>query len=196
MTDTWTRGTAWLSADRAYRYVLTRRWDDGPVMAWIMLNPSTADADTNDPTIRRCIGFARREGCGAIWVVNLFALRATDPRVLRASPDPVGPANDSFLRERTRTDYVVAAWGAHGSLNGRSHEVRTALADIPLLCLGITRGGEPRHPLYVQSDTPLVRLPDDNSGRASWPATTSTAWQQAAGSGHARGLYQTRRRGQ
>ena len=160
---TWLRGTATLSADRAYRYVLTRRWDDGPVMTWIMLNPSTADADTDDPTIRRCIGFARREGCGAIRVVNLFALRATSPNALRASSDPVGPDNDSFLRERTHAEYVVAAWGAHGGLHGRSHEVRAALRHLPLLCLGVTPGGEPRHPLYVRSSTPFIPLPGSSS---------------------------------
>ena len=157
----WPRGTATLSADRTYRYLLTRRWDDGPVMTWIMLNPSTADADTDDPTIRRCTGFARREGCGAICVVNLFALRATDPRELRTSPDPVGPDNDSFLLERTRAGSVVAAWGSHGSLNGRSRAVAALLvaAEVPLLALGVTSSGEPRHPLYIRSDAPFTAWP-------------------------------------
>ncbi len=156
---TWLRGTAMFSADRAYRYVLTRRWGDGPVMTFIGLNPSTADADTDDPTVRRLVGFARREDCGSVCVVNLFALRATDPRALRASPDPVGPGNDAFLRERTQAAYVVAAWGAHGALDGRAAEVRALLADVPLLCFARTASGEPRHPLYVRSDAPFVPLP-------------------------------------
>lgn len=155
---TWLRGTATFSADRAYRYVLTRRWGDGPVMTFIGLNPSTADADADDPTVRRLVGFARRAGCGSVCAVNLFALRATDPRALRRSPDPVGPDNDGFLRERTQVTYVVAAWGAHGNLNGRSARVRVMLSAIPLLCFGLTANGEPRHPLYVRSDAPLLSL--------------------------------------
>jgi len=156
---TWLRGTATLSADRAYRYLLTRRWDDGPAMTWIMLNPSTADASEDDPTIRRCVGFARREGCGAIQVVNLFALRAADPRELLASPDPVGPGNDGFLLARPLAACIVAAWGTHGSLRGRSAEVRAMLVGVRLLCLGVTSIGEPRHPLYVRADAPLVPFP-------------------------------------
>ena len=156
---TWLRGTATLSADRAYRYLLTRRWGDGPAICWIMLNPSTADASEDDPTIRRCIGFARREGCEAIHVVNLFALRAADPRELLASPDPVGPGSDGFLLARPLSVCTVAAWGAHGSLRGRSSQVRAMLASVPLLCLGLTSGGEPRHPMYVRADVPLVPLP-------------------------------------
>jgi hypothetical protein len=158
---TWRRGTARLSADRAYRYMLTRWWADGLVMMFIGLNPSTADADTDDPTVRRLIGFARRESCGSVWVVNLFALRATDPRALRVSPDPVGPLNDRFLRERTRAACVAAAWGAHGNLNGRSAQVRAMFPAVPLLllCFGLTANGEPRHPLYMRSDAPLLSLP-------------------------------------
>ena len=156
---TWLRGTAALSADRAYRYLLTRRWGDGSAMTWIMLNPSTADAAEDDPTIRRCIGFARREGCEAIQVVNLFALRAADPRDLLASPDPAGPGNDGFLLARPLAACTIAAWGARGSLHGRSAEVRAMLAGARLLCLGVTSGGEPRHPLYARADTPLVPFP-------------------------------------
>ena len=83
---------------RVYRYLLTRRWGTVPAMVWIMLNPSTADAFAEDPTIRRCLIFAHREGCGGLTVVNLFALRSTDPKALTRHPDPVGPANDTFIR--------------------------------------------------------------------------------------------------
>ena len=175
--EVWLRGTATLSADRAYRYLLTRRWGDGPAMTWIMLNPSTADASDDDPTIRRCIGFARREGCAAIQVVNLFALRAADPRELRASPDPVGPGNDGFLLARPAAACIVAAWGASGNFLGRSRKVRVMLGGTALLCLGLTSAGEPRHPLYSRSDTPLVPFP------AITPARSSALEKHAAGRG-------------
>jgi hypothetical protein len=158
-----------LSPDRAYRYVLTRTWGDAPAMTWVMLNPSTADAKTDDPTIRRCVRFARREGCGGIAVVNLFGLRATDPRALRdsleAGIDPVGPVNDWFVRMHTQgASRVVAAWGTHGTLRGRAAEVARMLEVIPgirLECLGVTKDGHPKHPLArgrerVPDDAPLV----------------------------------------
>lgn len=148
------------SADRAYRYILTRTWDIGaPVMTWIMLNPSTADAMTDDPTIRRCTGFARREGCGGISVVNLFALRATDPADLSRHPDPAGPDNDRWLwMHATSGRLVIAAWGAHKLADARAREVarRLAEAGVQAQCLGVTSAGHPRHPLYVRSDAPLV----------------------------------------
>lgn len=148
------------SADKTYRYVLTRTWDISlPVAKWIMLNPSTADAMKDDPTIRRCAGFARREGCGGIAVVNLFALRATDPAALRQADDPAGPANDPFIAIHAGPgDLVIAAWGAGGTLNGRAAEVgqRLTAAGVRLKCLGVTAAGQPRHPLYVRADAPLL----------------------------------------
>ncbi len=149
------------SPDKAYRYVLTRTWDAAlPAMTWIMLNPSTADAMTDDPTIRRCRAFARREGSGGIAVVNLFGLRATDPRALREHADPAGPANDWFVRLHAQAaPRTIAAWGACGALRGRASEIAGALGVIPgirLECLGVTADGSPRHPLYVRSDAPLI----------------------------------------
>jgi hypothetical protein len=153
-------GAAWFSRDRGYRYLLTRRWGDpAPWMTWIMLNPSTADASADDPTIRRCTAFARREGCGGMDVVNLFALRATDPAALSASDDPVGPDNDLFVAQHAaQATFAVAAWGVHGALRGRGAHVARLLADagVRLLCFGTTKGGDPRHPLYVRSEAPLV----------------------------------------
>ena len=115
------RGTAVLSTDQTRRYLLTRRWDDGPLMAWVMLNPSTADARTDDATITRCTRRARDFGAfGGIAVVNLFSLRATDPRALTNCPDPVGAGNDSFIVRTCRTAVLVAvAWGVHGAYLGR-----------------------------------------------------------------------------
>ena len=147
------------SADRTYRYVLTRTWDlVAPVMCWIMLNPSTADAMTDDPTIRRCKAFARREGCGGISVVNLFALRATDPRELSRHPDPVGPSCGKFLNLHATAAVTVAAWGERGTLDGRDRKVRSLLTEggARPMCLGVTASGQPRHPLYVRSDAPLI----------------------------------------
>ncbi len=163
--DTWDdllgqrAGSAWFSPCKRYRYLLTRAWDHVPqAMTWIMLNPSAADAFMDDPTIRRCVSFARREHFGSIRVVNLFALRATDPRELLACDDPVGPDNDRFLRDHGTATLAVAAWGAGGALAGRGRDVGRMLAGAgaKLLCLGVTADGHPRHPLYVRADAPLL----------------------------------------
>lgn len=147
---------------RTHRYLLVRRWGDGAVMTWIMLNPSTADAFNDDPTIRRCVRFARREGFGGIRVLNLFALRSPDPQVLRSHPDPVGASNDRFISEWAAAP-AVAAWGAHGSLHDRNRDVMRLLAvfEVPLLCLGVTKVGHPKHPLArgrerIPDNAPLV----------------------------------------
>lgn len=147
-----------LSPDGAYRYVLHRRWDAaGPVMAWVGLNPSTADASADDATIRRMSAFARREGCGGICVLNLYALRSPDPAALARHPDPVGPDNDSWLRGLAPDGPVIAAWGAHAAAGARWPAVTELLAaaGITLSCLGTTADGSPRHPLYVRADAPL-----------------------------------------
>src|SRR5262249_12400239 len=154
--------SAILSPCLTYRYVLTRAWDEAlPLSYWIMLNPSTADASLDDPTIRRCMSFARRWGCGGIDVRNLFALRATEPRRLRGGDHPpFGPDNDKHLialAER-RPGPVVAAWGTHGALFSRGTYVTHLLAEraVPLSCLGTTKDGHPKHPLYVRTDVPLI----------------------------------------
>jgi hypothetical protein len=151
--------SAVISDDGVYRYLLMRRIAPvGRVMTFLMLNPSTADALVDDPTIRRCKSFAVREGAGTLYVVNLYALRATDPRELAAHVDPVGPRNDEFLRiQGMSATTLVAAWGNGGSLHGRGAEVTVMLAEagVRLMCLGRTRSGEPRHPLYVRADKPL-----------------------------------------
>lgn len=152
--------TATFSANRTYRYLLTRTWGDGPAAAWIMLNPSTADAFADDPTIWRVIGFSRREGCGSVAVVNLYGLRATDPAELWKHPDPVGWHGDDYLTApaRLHADLVIAAWGAGGARKGRGNHAATLLRHIgvDLQCLGTTKDGHPRHPLYVRGDQPLM----------------------------------------
>ncbi len=151
-----------LSPDERYRYLLTRERAAGPGLVFIMLNPSTADDRIDDPTIRRCIRFAAREDAGRLVVVNLFALRATDPRELARDPDPVGPRNDEFLLIHcTPGVRVVAAWGAHPFAAARATTVTRMVtnAGASLECLGVTKDGHPRHPLYVRGDAPLVPYP-------------------------------------
>ena len=152
-----------LSADRRYRYLLARRVGfEEAVCTFIMLNPSTADAETDDPTIRRCIDFAQRWDCGRLLVVNLFAYRTTSPAALYAAADPVGPENDAYLRQAAaQAGLLVAAWGAHGSLGNRGHAVRALLdaGGYTVHHLGLTADGQPRHPLYLPKSAPLGRLP-------------------------------------
>ena len=159
---------ATFSPDRVYRYLLTRTWGAGPTAAWIMLNPSTADAFADDPTIRRCVAFSRREGCGSLIVTNLYSLRATDPAALLDHPDPVGPLGDQYLTApaRLHAGLVIAAWGTGGASGGRGSSAAALLRDIgvQLHCLGTTKDGHPKHPLYVRGDTPIERyapVPDE-----------------------------------
>ncbi|OIN80881.1 hypothetical protein BMG05_10400 [Mycobacterium malmoense] len=152
------RRSATISADGQYRWSLYRGWDHGPVMCWVMLNPSTADGRHDDPTIRRCMGFARSWGYGAMSVVNLYALRATNPKALWQHHDPVGAKNDAELAFAAQTfPLIVMAWGAHG----RQPRVAEATRILhrcyehgaQLAALGWTKNGNPRHPLYVRGDT-------------------------------------------
>jgi len=144
-------------AGGTYRYLLTRRWAPGPVMTWVMLNPSTADAWTDDPTIARCWRRAKAAGFGSIAVVNLFALVATDPGELDGHPDPVGPGNDACLAVMCQPGgAVVAGWGSHGAGSGRAGEVTRSLAGVRFQCLGTTAKGQPRHPGRLAYSTNLT----------------------------------------
>jgi hypothetical protein len=142
-----------------YRYRLSRVWDGArQLLTFVMLNPSTADAEQDDPTIRRCMGFARTFGYGGINVLNIFALRATDPRQLSGHPDPVGPYNDQMLYAYLAVDpmraQTVAAWGAHKAATVRAAAL-TAPGTAPWSCLGVTKDGHPRHPLYLPANAQL-----------------------------------------
>jgi hypothetical protein len=161
---TYQEGGADLSPCGTYRYRLWRRWGTGCDVAFVMLNPSTADASVDDPTIRRCMGFARSWGFDGVEVVNLYAYRATKPKILvearGAGIDVEGPGNAQAWRaaglypgQRT----IVAAWGANCHLSGLP--ASRAFWDVcptGYKCLGITKSGDPRHPLYVRADAPLV----------------------------------------
>lgn len=143
-----------------YRYWLERAWGNGALLTFVMLNPSTADRDVDDPTIRRCMGFARRENLDGIKVVNLFAWRTPYPGLLKATIDPVGPQNNGHLIEALCTGGpVVAAWGAN-DVGGRDVwlKERAAMVGTKLMCFGRTANGSPRHPLYVPGDQPLEVL--------------------------------------
>ncbi|MBN2907500.1 MAG: DUF1643 domain-containing protein [Rhodobacteraceae bacterium] len=137
----------------AYRYLLTRTWDaHGRKALFVMLNPSTATEVQNDPTVERCERRARALGFGAFRVTNIFAFRATDPRVMRAAPDPVGPQNDAAIRDSaTWADQIICAWGTHGAHLDRGPAVAALLRRTgrPLWHLGLTKDGHPRHPLYI-----------------------------------------------
>ncbi len=150
-----------------YRYSLTRVWQpEGRRVAFIMLNPSTATEVQNDPTIERCEQRARRLGFGGFEVVNIFALRATDPRDMRAASAPEGAENGFFLEKAAAdADMVIAAWGVHGAHRDHGPQTATLLhtKGYALHHLGLTKHGHPRHPLYLPYATRPI-LWDDPSG--------------------------------
>ncbi len=175
-----------ISTDRNYRYNLWREWrgvsshknwrwfgaKDGEghelgepkSCLFIMFNPSTADEHKDDPTIRRCVTFARRFGFDRLEVVNLFAYRATDPREIlnmTANGDPIGPRNQEVI-ERAASDagLIICAWGAHGSHIGQDETVRGWIGDRKIYSLGRTKEGHPRHPLYLKANSPLLPMDD------------------------------------
>src|SRR5262245_7784176 len=159
------RDNAVISTCGRYRYVLTRQVGPGSLAAtFVMLNPSTADAMNDDPTIRRCIGYARQWGCGRLVVLNLFAFRATDPAHLKQADDPVGPKNREWLKRTLLAPHggpVVCAWGVHGSFMDQDRTV-TGWIDswgIRPFALGRTRGGHPKHPLYLPKAARLIPYP-------------------------------------
>lgn len=139
-----------------YRYRLWRRWAMGPDGLFIMLNPSTADADNDDPTIRRCERFAKDWGMAGLQVVNLFAYRSTNPQELMRQSEAIGPDNDRHIMEAASTaGILVAAWGAHGTFRRRAQTVRTMLKDFNLQVFGLTKKRQPLHPLYLSAETPI-----------------------------------------
>lgn len=167
------QGRASFSPCGRYRYQLRRYvgpWERACV--FVMLNPSTADAEADDPTIRRCKTFAADWRCGQLVVVNLFAWRATQPSELASVADPVGPENDRAIaaaidlamhRGPLGIGLVVAAWGADGSRHGRAASVIKAMRAKGALpqCLGVTASGQPRHPLYLAGASSLLPFTGD-----------------------------------
>ena len=153
-------GAVEISPCDEYRYALWRREDSlfagGGQLLFVMLNPSTADADADDPTIRRCRGFAQRLGYGTLAVANLYAFRATSPADLHDAADPVGPENDEWIDKLAdEADRIIVAWGADvGPIADRAERVLHRLGEVD--ALGLTASGQPRHPLYLRSDAEPV----------------------------------------
>lgn len=154
--------TAVLSQDGFYRYSLGRRWGEGKPVTWIMLNPSTADAEEDDPTIRKCIGFTKRLGQNALEVVNLFAIRATHPNDMKRHSAPIGPDNDGYIIDAcTRSSLVICAWGKHGRFRNRDQNVIRVLHSLCIdrYCLSLNGDGTPAHPLMLGYDRGAVLKP-------------------------------------
>lgn len=151
------------SEDRLYRFVLYRRWAElGQEILFIGLNPSTADEAHNDPTVRRCINFARDWGYRGIWLGNIFAWRATYPDGLDEVYDPVGRGNSLALKGMAeRCIRIVYAWGNQGQLLNRGRQVVDMLG--PGWCFGVNKNGEPTHPLYQPRNAQLIEYPDQRS---------------------------------
>lgn len=152
--------TALISNCGHYRYRLGRRWNYGLPVLWIMLNPSTADANIDDRTISRCIGFTRSWGYSALLVGNIFPYRATNPKEL-ASVNRWGFDNASHLREMcSDSALIVVAWGANKLVTDLDINIALPRADNRRLkCLGLTSSGAPLHPLYQKADTALIDYP-------------------------------------
>ena len=152
-TDGPTSSWATYSDCETYRYALARTWDEtGRRVMFVMLNPSKATEQANDPTVGRCEARAKALGYGAFMVTNLFSLRETDPQQMRRHPSPVGKMTDQALLDGADwADVTIAAWGVHGVHLGRNDAVTTlfAQASKPLFCLGLSKDGHPRHPLYL-----------------------------------------------
>jgi len=148
-------GSALISNCGQYRYFLSRIWGDQDclnVVTFVGLNPSKADASFDDPTLRRCMNFAKSWGYSGLWMVNLFAFRATEPKEMMCANDPIGPDNEKHLAEAILgARLVVAAWGVGGGFKGRDQEVLERYGKGGRFsCLGLTKGGKPRHPLYLK----------------------------------------------
>ena len=162
--ETDTGGAAWYSADDRYRYALLRRWSAAAPDVWIMANPSTATASTDDPTIARVCAFSRRWGAGGVVVVNLFAYRSADPAVLDRVDEPVGPHCDAVIDAVVGVGArTVLAWGTPGRRGGRPAAVLDRLEE-PLWCLTHLQDGTPGHPLYKPATLRPVRYASTDAG--------------------------------
>lgn len=150
------RGAAF-SPCGTWRYTLDRDWDASlPGILFVLLNPSTADAEKDDKTNTRGIRFAKAWGFGSCIFVNLFAFRTPKPEVMKAAADPIGPDNDDFILFQARmANVIVVAWGNDGTFMGRDQAVLDLLKEFNLFCMGCTKGGHPKHPLYLRNDIQL-----------------------------------------
>lgn len=161
---------ALFSPCRRWRYLLWRRWNrDREICAFIGLNPSTADETEDDPTVRRCIRFAKDWGFGSLWMLNAYAFRATDPKVMKAQGvNALGPLNNEYIAQAAKHAFmVIAAWGADcDELRERDIKLSFEGMGKRLYCLGHTQGGHPKHPLYLRADTEPMAWEAGSSGQS------------------------------
>jgi len=152
MSDLFGYNTCDFSPCRKYRYTLWRWWNKSkPYASFICLNPSTADEISDDNTVRRCINYSKDWGYGGFLMLNIFAFRATDPKVMKAQEDPIGPDNDMWIKKLAKdAGVVVAAWGSHGAYMDRGEHVKNMIPGLK--CLKRTKSGQPQHPLYLKKD--------------------------------------------
>lgn len=162
--DDGTVSTAIYSDCEQYRYILNRRW--GPasknLAVFIGLNPSTATEYQNDPTVARCINYAKAWGYDTMTMLNAFGLRSTDPRGLKAIDDPIGPDNDRYIIEQTKlASRIILCWGTHAAYLERGTQLQKQLCKLrrKLFCLKVTKNGFPSHPLYLRKDLQPISYP-------------------------------------
>ena len=159
MNNDYLEKNAVISECRTYRYTLSRVWDTNfPKLGIVMLNPSRADALKDDPTIRRCVGFAKRWKFGSLVVVNVYSARLTNPEYLQIIGEPIGPETERYFKESlTDAEMVLLAWGSNIKGNQAAHAIQW-LQEVNtngkrFVHLGLTKDGQPKHPLYIKSDT-------------------------------------------
>lgn len=159
MKDLFGSKSADFSPCRNYRYTLWRWWDESkPYVMFIGLNPSTADEIEDDPTIRRCVNFAKSWGYGGFCMTNLFAIRATKPKTMLAHNQPIGFDNDKWIDSIAKNaGIIIAAWGAHGGHINRDKEIMARFENLK--CFEILKSGKPKHPLFVKSNKTLLDYP-------------------------------------
>lgn len=149
-----------ISDNGLYRYTLSRIWDETkPRLTWLMLNPSTADANKDDTTTKQCIFFSHREGYGGIIIVNLFAFRTTYPRLLKTIDNPIGPYNDAWINIAASNNNIICAWGNEG--RKQQFRIKQVLEILQkkqthMFCLGLTKLGQPRHPCRLPHNTKFM----------------------------------------
>lgn len=150
-----------------YRFLLTRKWETNLFnefsgdICFIMLNPSTADSNIDDPTLRRCINFSKNWGFSTLRIVNLFAYRASNPDILKKINNPIGEHNDNYIiNAATNSNKTIIAWGNNGNLFDRANSVLELLSEkkINSFAIQLTNSNQPKHPLYIKKDIKLQDL--------------------------------------
>jgi len=186
------------SEDARYRYLLWRIWDETkPPVLFIGVNPSTADGEKKDPTLGRMIGFAKDIGFGGIYVANLYAIVSKIPEIIRKIDDPIGPENDTFLKQKASEGIaVIFCWGSFPWISDRANRVQEMFSDP--YCLGCNSDGSPKHPLYLPAATKPERFFGKYMGRLVkrkltfhntkdgdfWSMYDAFAWLSDNGYGH------------